>query len=566
MDNEASPSPLNRAATTACNARKTFSYIKPDELGTNNTKHIPILIAGGGPVGLAMAIELAKYNIESIVLEKTNTLGDGSRAICWAKRTLEICDRLGSATRMVDKGITWNIGKVYSGDKPEPIYTFDLLPDKSQKFPAFINLQQFYAEEYFLDLFPDIPQTEIRWKNEIIAIEHHEQSVLVTIDTPDGEYQLSCDYLIAADGCRSPIRGMLNLDFEGKVFEDHFLIVDIKMNADFPAERRFWFNPPFNPGMTSLLHKQPDNIWRLDFQLGWDIDREEALKEENVSAKVEAMIGKDVDYEYDWMSIYTFQCRRMKKFIHDRVIFAGDSAHLVSPFGARGANGGIQDIDNLGWKLAWVLKGHAPEKLLHSYDTERILGADENIINSSRSTDFLTPKNAASCAFRDAILELANDFSFARHFVNSGRLSVPCELDNSPLNTDDISPFKNKQRPGTVCMDAPITKDGKPSWLLNQLGGRFVGLYFTKSPDLANQAKQKIIDAQLPITLIPISEQGVNPGQNFLVDTNRLAYQHYDARAGTIYLVRPDQHIAARWREFDINKIKLAYNKAIQNC
>ncbi|MBI2993091.1 MAG: FAD-dependent oxidoreductase [Gammaproteobacteria bacterium] len=540
---------VGKARRRARQARRTYPFTRPQELGSPEVRHFPVVIAGGGPIGLATAVDLARHGIASVVLEKTNTVSDGSRAICWAKRTLEILDRLGTGEQMLAKGITWNQGYVYFGNDPEPLYTFDLLPDKEQKFPAFINLQQYYAEEYLVEKLAACPDSELRWQNEVVGVENGTQGVRVTARTPEGEYRLDCDYLVAADGCRSPVRTMLDLDFEGRVFEDHFLIADVRMKADFPAIRRFWFDPPFNPGRTSLIHKQADDVWRIDFQMGWHVDREEALKEENVDRMVRAFLGPDIDFEYEWVSLYTFQCRRMQHFVHDRVIFAGDSAHLVSPFGARGANGGLQDVDNLAWKLALVLKGKAPPALLASYDAERIQGADENILNSSRSTDFMTPKSEVSLAFRNATLELARDFPFARRFVNPGRLSVPCVLDGSPLNTPDEDRFTDRQRPGAPCIDAPVRVAGKDMWLLKQLGDRFVGLYF------ADGAAPKDVPGVEVLTVS--SGFAAN-----LQDCKGLVAKHFDAKPGTFYLIRPDQHVAARWRRFDPARVGTALARA----
>ena len=261
-----------------------------------------------------------------------------------------------------------------------------------QCFPAFINLQQYYVEEYLVDVLDQTPLTELRWQSKVSGVRQTSDSVEVTVQTPAGPYTVTADYLLAADGSRSTIRGLLGLEFVGEVFQDHFLIADVRMRAERPAERWFWFDPPFARGQSALLHKQPDDIWRLDFQLGWNIDREAELDPERIGARVRRMLGADVAFELEWASIYTFQCRRLARFVHDRVIFAGDAAHLVSPFGARGANGGVQDIDNLCWKLALVLAGTAPQSLLASYDAERGLAADENIRHSTRSTEFITPK------------------------------------------------------------------------------------------------------------------------------------------------------------------------------
>jgi len=548
---------LGNATTKARQVRRSYDFAKPEAIDTGEIEHVPVLIVGGGPIGLAAAIDLAGHGIRSLIVERSNTVSDGSRAICWAKRTLDIYDRLGTGERMLSKGVIWDTGKVFFGEEREPIYTFDLLPDKEQKMPAFINLQQFYPEEYCIETLDGIDLAEIRWQNEVIAIDNHTDKVTVTVMTPEGDYKVSCDYMIAADGHRSPSRALLGLEFEGRTFEDNFLIADVRMKANFPAQRRFWFDPPFNPGQTALMHKQPDDVWRLDFQLGWDIDRDEEMKAENVDKKVQAFLGADAEFDYEWVSIYTFSCLKMKRFVHNRVVFVGDAAHLVSPFGARGANGGIQDEDNLIWKLAYVLKGLAPAALINSYDDERIHGANENIRNSSRSTDFMTPKTKNSEAFRDACLELARDVPFARSFVNSGRLSMPCILDESPLNTEDEDQFTPKQRPGASCMDAPISKDGEDAWLVNQLGWGFMGLYFAEEGDTFAHS-EALADSPIPVEVITVQ----SGGSTGIVDVEGLVSKHYNAAPGTFYLIRPDQHVAGRWRTFDVDKVKQAVLKA----
>ena len=556
---------LGQAGNADSRSRKTYPFSPPPELQDGGVRHVPVIIVGGGPTGLAAALDLDRHGIAAVVLEKHDSVSDGSRAICWAKRSLEILDRLGSAEEMLRKGVTWNVGRVYFGDRPDPLYSFDLLPDKEQKFPAFINLQQYYAEEFLIDLLAGHPGIDLRWQNEVVAVDNGSDRVTVTISTPAGTYSLTCDYLIAADGHRSPVRDMLGLDFEGHVFEDNFLIADVRMKADFPAERRFWFDPHFNRGRTVLLHKQADDVWRIDFQLGRDIDREAALDRKNIDARVRALVGEDVEFDYEWVSLYTFQCRRMKQFVHGRVIFAGDAAHLVSPFGARGANGGLQDVDNLAWKLALILQDRSPRELLLSYDDERTYGADENLLNSTRSTDLITPKSEVSRAFRDATLELARKFEFARRFVNSGRLSVPCTLDHSPLNTPDTETFSAKQRPGAPCLDAPVIVDGSEGWFLNALGDHFTCIFFAAGRQPVPESLESLRDQAIPVRPLVVRPAGSQAAPGEVVDHHALLEAHYDARPGTCYLIRPDQHVAARWRTFDHEKLNQALARATGN-
>jgi 3-(3-hydroxy-phenyl)propionate hydroxylase len=445
--------------------------------------------------------------------------------------------RLGAGAEMVEKGIVWQKGRVFR-DRDE-VFNFDLLPEDGHRCPAFINLSQIHFEKFQMEAIgrSDAP-IEVRGKNRVDAVNDEGDKVRIDIMTPEGPYQITTDWLVACDGARSPIRDMLGLGFEGRVFEDNFLIADVKMTADFPTERWFWFEPWFKSGDSALLHKQPDDIWRIDFQLGWDIDREKELEESNIRARVDQMLGNDVEYELDWCSIYTFQCRRMEKFRHGRVIFAGDSAHQVSPFGARGANSGVQDADNLGWKLEAVLNG-APDALIDSYDMERQLAADENIMNSTRATDFLTPKSRVSKCFRDAVLTLAKDHAFARPIINSGRLSMPSIYDDSPLNSaDELPGGPARTRPGAPCPDAPVGHD----FLLDHLVGGFTLLSF----DL------DAVPALDGVTHVPLSS----------TKSPLLKDRYMGEAKSALYLIRPDQHVAARWETADATKIKEALERA----
>ncbi|PMR69701.1 FAD-dependent oxidoreductase [Halomonas heilongjiangensis] len=547
-----------------------YPYRRPPELDRTDVRHCPVVIVGAGPTGLAAAIDLAQQGIDSVVLDDNNTVSVGSRAICFAKRTLEILDRLGCAQPMLDKGVTWQRGRVFFQERE--IYEFDLLPEDGHRVPAFINLQQYYFEEYLVDRAGELAERiDLRWKHRVTSVDSQPDRTLVAVTTEDGDYRLSCDYLLVADGANSKIRDMLHLESKGQVFQDHFLIADVIMKADFPTERWFWFDPPFHPGQSVLLHKQPDNVWRIDFQLGWDADPEEEKKEENIRPRVQAMLGEEVEFELEWASVYTFRCRMMDDFIHNRVVFMGDAAHQVSPFGARGANGAIQSTDNLVWKLARVLKGQAPEALLATYNTERQQGAKENILNSTRATDFITPKSRISRLFRDTTLELAEHYPFARRLVNSGRLSLPCRYDGSPLNGPGAEGLPRELRPGSPARDAPIRLAGEDAWLLNRLGDRFVLLLDGRvdtaeaealSTDLAGLLDRR---ADLDLLIVGPTPHALTqlPRSVVIEDAVGLVGERYGLRAGAGYLIRPDQHVTARWAEVTAEAVGDAVDHAL---
>lgn len=564
-------------------ANPVFKYRASRDQRPGTPVRHPVVVIGAGPVGLCTAIDLAAQGTPVVVLDEDHTVSVGSRAVCYAKRTLEILDRLGCGQPVVERGVSWNRGRVFMRERE--IYGFDLLPEPGHQRPAFVNLQQYHFEETLVARAAELPQLDLRWHNRVTGVQAVADGVALTVETPDGPYTLHCDWLVVADGARSPVRHLMGLESRGQVFRDRFLIADVLMKADYPTERWFWFDPPFHPGQSVLLHRQADNVWRVDFQLGWDADPEEEKKPERVLPRLRAMLG-DREFELEWVSVYTFQCRRMERFRHGRVLFAGDAAHQVSPFGARGANSGIQDADALAWRLGRVVAGAASDAVLDTWSREREAAADENILNSTRSTDFITPKSAVARAFRDATLELAESLPFARRLVNSGRLSTPACLDGSGANTVDTASFAaTAMRPGAPSADAPLaTPSGEPAWWLRQIGGRFDLLLFDDPADLAGCVAQiaalraAVAARGLPVPAVhlvvppcarqaaPLAERidsGRLDGVDVLIDRDGLLARRCDARPGTAYLLRPDQHVCARWRAVDGETLAAAIGRAL---
>ena len=525
----------------------------PDQDAATPARH-PVVVVGAGPVGLALAIDLAQHGVPVVLLDGSHRPATGSRAICFAKRTLEIFDRLGCGDAMVQKGVSWQVGKVFLRD--QPVYQFDLLPETGHQRPAFINLQQYHVEADLAQRCAQLPLIDLRRQHAVVGIDPQAGQALLTVQTPDGRYQIAAQYVAACDGARSTLRRLLGQESQGRVFRDRFLIADVKMAVDFPAERWFWFDPPFHPGQSVLLHKQPDNLWRIDFQLGWDADPQREKQPEHILPRIRALLAhtamRDADFALEWASVYTFACQRMAAFRHGRVLFAGDAAHGVSPFGARGANSGVQDADNLAWKLAFVLRGQAGDALLDSYGQEREAAADENIGHSSRATDFISPKSEISRLFRDATLDLARQQPFARTLINSGRLSVPAVLHGSALNTPDRDVFDSALVPGTSAADAPLTGHGCAGWLLRQLAAPgFHALVFDgPGASAAARALRQGAAGTAPLWVHRLPADGP-------------AAQRYDARPGSAYLLRPDQHVCARWRRPASADVRAALQRAL---
>jgi len=510
---------------------QTYPFTVPFELVNSSTKAHHVVIVGAGPVGLTLALALAKQGVAVVVLDESNQVSEGSRAICFAKRSLEIFDKLGVAKPILEKGVKWDVGRIFF--KEDEIDRFDLSPEKHSKYPAFINLQQYYVEHFLIEAVLKEENIDLRWLNKVTEVTQNKDQVSIKVETQAGDYELKSSYLVAADGSRSQIRRMLGLEMLGERFEERFLIADFKMEADFPSERWFWFDPPFAPGQSILLHKQPDNLWRLDFKLGTNADPSLPQDKAFLRDKIKSVVG-DRDFELDWSSIYSFSSKKLERFVHDRIIFVGDSAHVVSPFGARGANSGIEDADNLSWKLAAIIGGNS-STLLETYNAERVAAAEQNIACTGQSNTFIAPQGEEAIAKRNWILENAKTDTQFKKQINCGRLSVPSVYGKYP--TSEQGAWKNTNlEPGRAVKDCLVATD----YLIDHLDYRFTVL-------LAKNSFSTLDISQLFQKNIAVIE--IDP-----VNHPALA-NLYELADGGAYLLTPDQYILGRWRNVNLTDV-----------
>jgi len=516
--------------------------------GTDTTRH-PVVVVGGGPVGYCTALGLANHGVPVVLLEADDSVCFGSRAICISRRSLEIISRLGAADGFLKQGLPWTGGRSFYRD--DEVLNFKMPMDENQKHPPMINLAQYSIEQLLLDATERRSDLiEIRWQNRVTAIDAREDGARLTVETPSGSYAMDADWVVAADGGRSFLREALGLKLKGESYEGRYVIVDIVLDTTRPVERLAYFDPPCNPGSTVLVHKQPEGVWRVDYQLRDGEDPDEAIKPENVMPRVESllgMMGEKGAWSPVWIGIYKANALTLDDYRHRRVLFAGDAAHLLPIFGVRGANSGIDDADNLAWKLALVVKGLASQRLIDSYSAERVAAARENLSYGSKSTEFMAPPSFAFELMRKAVLGLAVKFPELRSLINPRQSSAIAYV-RSPLNvTAQEAEFGAGPAPGHVLTECPLAIVGggsaREGHLTDLIGPVVSALYFSDGgavPDELTKCDAAMRARGVPFAIVPLAQDG----------NNRL-FAMYDAVPGTLYLVRPDGHVFARWRRFD---------------
>jgi len=549
---------------------QVHAYRRTPDMDTGRAA-APVVIVGGGPIGLLSAIDLSRFGVASILLEQDLQVSHGSRAIVLTRRSLEILQQVGVEKPFRRKGLPWSFGRSFYRGKE--VYRMVMPHDDDERFLPGLNIQQQYIEEYLLDFCLDNPLVDVRWGQKVVGISQTDAAVTLRIDTPDGEYAMSADWVVAADGGRSTIRKLLGVRMEGRSYPGNFVIADIKAEIDLPTERLCYFDPAWNPGNNVLVHRQPDHMWRIDFRLPDDETPEQALEPSTLSQRINAvleMIRQQVPWQLDWATVYSANTLTLPDFVQGRIMFTGDAAHLLPIFGVRGCNTGIQDCNNLAWKLAFVVNGWSSPALLSSYSSERVQAAREICEEAGKSTRFMTPPTAGARLLRDAVLSLSLSEEFPKELLH-WRTSRPHDYHFSPLNS---FPDANAAFMGGAAAGQPArnVKLGEDDYLLDRLAARagFHVMIFTGVAPLSGDLEQILIEAgRQPFPVIRvligsrIDEAFAMRAECVVADGAERIAAKYGARAGTVYVLRPDLHVCARWLKTDADEVCRALRIAI---
>lgn len=516
----------------------TYPHFEPPAERSHLSEPAPVAIVGAGPVGMTAALALAREGIRSVLLDAKSTFNDGSRAICIARQSYHILDCLGVIAPFLDKSLGWTTGRSFY--RGRQILEFQMPDSPREKFRPMYNLEQQYIEQFLWEAVAREPLIDARWQSRVTGLEDFADGVSLTIEDPHGSYRLKADWLLAADGARSTVRSLRGLRLKGENFEGRYVIADVQMDHDYPTIRRALFDPDCRRGGTILVHRQPDNIWRIDYQLRDGEDEQEAIREDTVRASVAAVleeIGYAGPWELEWWSIYSANTLALDDYRDGRVFFIGDSAHIVPIFGVRGLNNGLADAHNIAWKLARVLNGKAREALLDSYTPERRGATLDVFLNASKSARFMTPPTAGWQLMRDAALNLALSYPFAGALANP-RQMTPYTYADSPIILPDDPAFDGGPCPGATLPEARVGA----GFLSDLLGPGFTLISF--GSDLAD----KLADLELTfVNLQPCSE----------------AAEVLAAEATSAYLVRPDMHVAARWHNALPDNVRLGFARSL---
>lgn len=531
-----------------------YPFVEPPELSTGEVKRHSIVIVGGGITGLTLACALAQYGVKAVLLDEDNTVGvkgASSRGICYTQKSLEIFHRLGIYQRIAAKGVQWSVGRTFAGE--DEVYSFDLRQQSSYNLssqPPFINIQQFYIEGFLVERIYQLGQVDLRWNNRVTAFEQHNEYATLTVQTPAGSYRIEADHVVDATGSHSPFRRWCNAGVTAKRGDDRWCIADVRFTKHPPVERHTWIEAPFNENRAVWQHLMGDEVWRIDYQMAPDADPAYVSSETQVRERLARQFGADTEVEIVWVGPYAYRSECIDQMRHGSVFFMGDSAKVVSPFGARGGNTGIADADNLAWKLAAVLKGRAAPQLLDSYHEERHEAAQQNVLVTNRTARFLRPADGVERLFRDAAISLAKQHVFARQLINTGRMAVA-----NPYTRSGACGPTGGLATQNVALAWPDGSRGELMDLLKWADGRLLLLVFG---DLSAAAAARLgaLSAQADLRCVQVIAPGDRAAaREHVVDPQGHVQATCHVFGHAWALLRPDSYVAATGESIDASLV-----------
>ena len=547
---------MNTAASEATRRSLYFDYPEfrseaPPESRGESPIH-PVIIVGAGPVGLATALSLADQGVRCTLIEAETTIGIGSRAGSLSRYSVEFLATLGIGDQLLAKGLNYDSGWTYF--RGQEVFRLKIPGEDGDQFPPMLKIQQCYVELYLAERANAHPLIDMRWGHSMISVEDGDEPVRLAVRCASGDYAAEARYVVAADGGRSTVRRCLGAALVGKTFDATFVIADVRLDVDLPSGRRMWFDSPWNPGGSVIMHLQPDQIWRFDYSVPDGSDPDYEASPEQVLLRIRqhlSWIGWSTTPTLDWTTLYKAHLRIVPSMRSGHVLFAGDAAHLIPIFGVRGLNGGLSDAANLGWKLARVVQGVSPASLLDSYDEEQQMVFRGNAASADLSTRFVCPPTPGARVVRDAALRLASAHHTFRTLLDP-RQSQPIPLYGSGLVVPGGSQSQTSLRAGEAMANLRFVDTALPDstvYLNELLGPGFTVLRMDDAPNFATDLKDVMMGDEcvrhVTISLPNRSSPGVG-----------------ESLRGETILIRPDHYIAASWARDAAQDLESALDRA----